>query len=187
MLAGYRVQPDPVLCGQVLLLVICGLRTEDALVKPSHDVLLHLVHNWFHGLQGAWRRAHAGQRRLAGCSSDVLDCRRGLTPTFEVTHQAVGHVLVEILDTLGQFVCAQVLKGSKVGQSSPGLQTINRSFLSRTTDLLARHVHEKSSAVLVDLPARFLEVLQEFHKVLCYLVCFKAGVATNGRTGSPPL
>lgn len=124
--AGCRVQPDPVLCGQVLLLVICGLRTEDALVKPSHDVLLHLVHHWFHGLRGAWRRAHAGQRGLAGCSSDVLDCRRGLTPTFEVTHQAVGHVLVEILDTLGQFVCAQVLKGSQIGQSPPGLQTINR-------------------------------------------------------------
>lgn len=141
------------------------------------------------------RSAQTSVRRLAGCSyswklkrcRDVLDCRWGLRPTFEVTHQAVGHVLVEILDALGQLFCAQVLKGRQVGHSSPFLQTINRWFLSRPTDLLAWHAYEESSAVFVDLPARFLEVLQEFHKVLGHLVCFKAGVATDGRTGGPSL
>lgn len=50
-------------------------------------------------------------------------------------------------------------------------------------DLLAGHVHYEGSALLVDLPTRFLEVFQEFHKVLGHLVRIKAGVAANGRTG----
>lgn len=55
--------------------------------------------------------------------------------------------------------------------------------IQSTADLLAGHVHNEGSALLVDLPTRFLEVFQEFHKVLGHLVRIKAGVAANGRTG----
>lgn len=41
--------PDPVLCDQVLLLIVRGLWTEDALIQTSHDVLLHLIHHLLHG------------------------------------------------------------------------------------------------------------------------------------------
>lgn len=38
-------------------------------------------------------------------------------PTFKVAQQPVGHVLVEILDTLGQLVCTQLLTRPQVGTS----------------------------------------------------------------------
>lgn len=38
-------------------------------------------------------------------------------PTFKVAHQAVSHVLVEILNTLRKLVSAQVLKQKEVRSS----------------------------------------------------------------------
>lgn len=58
-----------------------------------------------------------------------------------------------------------------------------KQLIQSTLDLLAGHVHNEGSALLVDLPARLLEVFQEFHKVLGHLVRIKAGVAANGWTG----
>lgn len=40
--------PYPVLCGQILLLIIGGFWTENALIQTSHDVLFHLVHHLLH-------------------------------------------------------------------------------------------------------------------------------------------
>lgn len=36
----------------------------------------------------------------------------------------------------------------------------------------------------MDLAARFLEILQEIHKVLGHLFCVETGVAANGWTGT---
>lgn len=42
--------PYPLLCGQVLLLIIRGFWAEYALIQTSHYVLFHLVHHLLHRL-----------------------------------------------------------------------------------------------------------------------------------------
>lgn len=116
-------------------------------------------------------------------------------PTFKVTHQAVGHVLVEILNTLRQLVSTQILTRQKVWRlfsADENTDRIMKTFESLTfnysdkmekSDLLARHVQNEGAALLMNLPSRLLEVFQEVHKVLGHLVRIEAGMATNGRTG----
>ncbi len=55
------------------------------------------------------------------------------------------------------------------------------------SDLLARHVDDEGSALLMDLPSRLLEVFQEVDKVLGHLVRIEACVAADGRTGCSAL
>ena len=46
------------------------------------------------------------------CGASISDLLLS-EPTFKVTHQAVGHALVEILDTLREFLSTEVLQGQE--------------------------------------------------------------------------
>lgn len=49
------LSPDPVLCGQVFLLIVSGLRTEHTLIEACHDVLLHLIHHSLYLLRRTYK------------------------------------------------------------------------------------------------------------------------------------
>ena len=60
-------------------------------------------------------------------------------PTFKVAHQAVSHVLVEILNTLRQLVSTQVLKQKKVRSSHNNDQikkTVNICIIKATLNVI---------------------------------------------------
>ncbi|TNN61994.1 hypothetical protein EYF80_027829 [Liparis tanakae] len=102
-------------------------------------------------------------------------------PTFKVTQQTVGQVLVEILNALRQLVGTQVLTKQDVNSSSGKIGGIKAVIMPRDVKvyLLARHVHDEGPALLLDLPAGLLEAFQEVRKVLGHLVGIEAGPAAD--------
>lgn len=78
---------------------------------------------------------------------------RPFGPTFEVTHQAVGHVLVEILNALGQLVCTQVLGGRQVGHSYDAfLKTLDKQSRGQQTFLLDMFTRKARHCLWISRP-----------------------------------
>lgn len=115
-----ELAPYSLLYGQVVLLIICDFWTKDALIQTRHDVLFHLVHHLLHGLRRAWWTKIYETWGAAAALwwlfieqftfEEIQYLFLGGGVTFENAHQAIGQVLVEILNALRHFIRAKVLQ-----------------------------------------------------------------------------